>query len=107
MPGSTSRDASAYSSVVSTRSASARAEVSQATTRRENASRIAESHNGPSPVGIIVRSVTHSWFGPVARLLTRVLHGFYAIVHNYGIAIVLLTAFPQLATWLPQHMRGN
>lgn len=40
--------------------ASARAEVSQATTRRENASRIADSHGGPSPVGIMVRSVTHS-----------------------------------------------
>lgn len=28
--------------------------------------RIAESHNGPSPVGIIVRSVTHSRFGASA-----------------------------------------
>jgi hypothetical protein len=73
LPGSTSRDASAYSSVVRTRSAFARAEVSHATTRRENASRIAESHNGPSPVEIIVRSVTHSRFGAgaVKSLLTR------------------------------------
>lgn len=73
LPGSTSRDASAYSSVVRTRSASARAEVSHATTRREKASRIAESHNGPSPVETIVRSVTHNRFGAgaVKSRLTR------------------------------------
>ncbi|WFB89063.1 MULTISPECIES: hypothetical protein [Streptomyces] len=58
--------ASAYSREVRTRSASARAEVSQATTRREKASRIADSHSGPSKVGIMVRSVTHSRFGACA-----------------------------------------
>ncbi len=63
-PGSTSREARAYSSVVRTRSASARADVPQATPpMRANASRIAESQRGPSPVEIMVRSVTHSRFG--------------------------------------------
>jgi len=47
LPAIGSRLARAYSRVVRTRSASARAEVSQATTLRENASRIAESHSGP------------------------------------------------------------
>jgi hypothetical protein len=41
-------------------------EVSQATTLRENASRIEASHNGPSSVGITVRSVTHNRSGPDA-----------------------------------------
>ncbi len=48
------------------RAASARAEVSQTTTRRENASRFADSHSGLSSVGIMVRSVTHSRFDPFA-----------------------------------------
>ncbi len=63
LSGSISRLAGAYSSVVRTSSASARAEVSQATTRREKAWRIAESHSGPPLVEIIVRSVTHNRFG--------------------------------------------
>ena len=39
-----------------------------------------------------LKDVTYyGWFGFVSRPLTGVLHFFYAIVHNYGIAIVLLT----------------
>lgn len=60
------RERSAYSSTAHTRSASAVSALSQATTLRENASRIEASHNGPSPVGITVRSVTHSRSGPTA-----------------------------------------
>lgn len=33
----------------------------------------------------------YGWFGPVARVMLSVLHTFYAVVGNYGIAIVLLT----------------
>jgi len=35
--------------------------------------------------------VTYGWFGPVAKLLLGVLHGFYRVIPNYGIAIILLT----------------
>jgi len=35
--------------------------------------------------------VYFGWFGPVARLLSHVLHAFYFVVGNYGIAIVMLT----------------
>jgi YidC/Oxa1 family membrane protein insertase len=33
----------------------------------------------------------YGWFGPVARVMLWILHGFYSIVGNYGIAIILLT----------------
>ena len=33
----------------------------------------------------------YGWFGPVARLMLVVLHFFYSIVGNYGIAIIMLT----------------
>ncbi len=42
---------------------SARAAVFQPTTRLENASRTLANHSTPSPVGIRVRSATHSRFG--------------------------------------------
>lgn len=45
---------------------SAWAEVSHATTRRDKASRIADSHKWPSPVAIMVRSATHSRTGESA-----------------------------------------
>lgn len=35
--------------------------------------------------------VYYGWFGWVARPLTRLLHGFYWVVGNYGLAIVMLT----------------
>ena len=37
-------------------------------------------------------TITYGWFGPVARILLGVLHTFYAVIPNYGIAIILLTA---------------
>ncbi|MFC1758680.1 YidC/Oxa1 family insertase periplasmic-domain containing protein [Planctomycetota bacterium] len=36
-------------------------------------------------------TISYGWFAPVAKLLTSVLHFFYGIIGNYGIAIVLLT----------------
>ncbi len=33
----------------------------------------------------------YGWFGWVSRLMLAVLHGFYFLVRNYGLAIVLLT----------------
>ncbi len=33
----------------------------------------------------------YGWFGAVAKPLTWILHGFYAICRNYGIAIIMLT----------------
>jgi YidC/Oxa1 family membrane protein insertase len=35
--------------------------------------------------------VYYGWFGGVARAMVGVLHFFYGIVHNYGVAIILLT----------------
>jgi YidC/Oxa1 family membrane protein insertase len=40
--------------------------------------------------------VYFGWFGFVARPMTQILHGFYAIVGNYGIAIILLTVMVRL-----------
>lgn len=33
----------------------------------------------------------YGWFGPVAKLMLGLLHFFYGIVGNYGVAIILLT----------------
>jgi YidC/Oxa1 family membrane protein insertase len=35
--------------------------------------------------------VYYGWFGPIARILGEVLHFFYSIVGNYGLAIIMLT----------------
>ena len=35
--------------------------------------------------------VTYGWFGTVAKIMLSVLHFFYGITSNYGIAIILLT----------------
>jgi YidC/Oxa1 family membrane protein insertase len=35
--------------------------------------------------------ITYGWFRVVAKPLQAVLHGFYAVFRNYGIAIILLT----------------
>ncbi len=35
--------------------------------------------------------ITYGWFGSVARLLLGILHGFYSVIPNYGVAIILLT----------------
>jgi YidC/Oxa1 family membrane protein insertase len=35
--------------------------------------------------------IEYGWFGWIAKPLSKLLHFFYGIVHNYGLAIVLLT----------------
>jgi len=35
--------------------------------------------------------ITYGWFGPVAQLLLAILHTFYLVIPNYGVAIILLT----------------
>ena len=35
--------------------------------------------------------IEYGWFGWIAKPLSKVLHLFYVIVHNYGLAIILLT----------------
>src|SRR4029078_5048140 len=35
--------------------------------------------------------IYYGWFGSVARIMLGILHFFYHIVRNYGIAIILLT----------------
>ncbi len=35
--------------------------------------------------------IEYGWFGWIAKPLSKVLHLFYAIIHNYGLAIILLT----------------
>lgn len=37
------------------------------------------------------RAIEYGWFPYVAIPLSKILHFFYAIVHNYGIAIIMLT----------------
>ena len=43
------------------------------------------------PGGSLKDLVYFGWFGPIARVLGEVLHFFYTIVGNYGIAIIMLT----------------
>ncbi len=40
--------------------------------------------------------ITYGWFGPVARLLLAILHTFYLVIPNYGVAIILLTVLVRL-----------
>ncbi|RIK78367.1 MAG: hypothetical protein DCC67_11565 [Planctomycetota bacterium] len=35
--------------------------------------------------------VYYGWFGAVARLMLGLLHAFYSVVQNYGVAIIMLT----------------
>jgi YidC/Oxa1 family membrane protein insertase len=35
--------------------------------------------------------IEYGWFGWIAKPLSKLLHLFYAIIHNYGLAIILLT----------------
>jgi len=42
------------------------------------------------------RLVDFGWFGPIAVLLVWILRAFYAVVRNYGVAIVLLTALTRV-----------
>lgn len=37
------------------------------------------------------------WIGPIARFLLSILHFFYSLIPNYGIAIILLTILVKLA----------
>ena len=41
-----------------------------------------------APLGALVY---YGWFGWVAEPMLWLLHGFYSLVHNYGVAIVMLT----------------
>jgi YidC/Oxa1 family membrane protein insertase len=43
------------------------------------------------PDGALKDLVYYGWFGPIARILGEVLHFFYGLVRNYGVAIVMLT----------------
>jgi YidC/Oxa1 family membrane protein insertase len=47
------------------------------------------AHYGPN--GDLTNLIYFGLFSPIARVLSGVLHAFYAVVHNYGIAIVMLT----------------
>ena len=46
---------------------------------------------GGDPGHSLQELLYYGWFGPVARLMLVLLHTFYAIVGNYGVAIVMLT----------------
>lgn len=37
------------------------------------------------------------WFGPIARFLLGILHLFYSVIPNYGVAIILLTLLVKMA----------
>ena len=46
---------------------------------------------GDDPKYSLKDLVYYGWFSPVARVMLVVLHFFYSIIGNYGIAIILLT----------------
>lgn len=81
-----------------TSSASGRGAVCHATILREKASRIEESHSGPSPVSISVRSVTHSRFGPSAVKLRLTRSPGLA---SAGFGIVVRTLRAGHTPWIP------
>ena len=43
------------------------------------------------------KSIEYGWFGVIARPLVEMLHFFYQYVHNYGIAIIIITILIKLA----------
>jgi YidC/Oxa1 family membrane protein insertase len=43
------------------------------------------------PDGALYDLVYYGWFGPISIFLGKLLHFFYGLVSNYGVAIVLLT----------------
>ncbi len=43
------------------------------------------------PNGELTELIYFGWFWPVAQFLSEVLHAFYSVVRNYGIAIIMLT----------------
>jgi len=46
-------------------------------------------HYGPN--GDLTELIYFGWFWPVAQFLSEVLHAFYSVVRNYGVAIIMLT----------------
>ena len=50
------------------------------------------------PLGVHLEdSIEYGWFGVIARPLVQMLHFFNKYVHNYGIAIIILTILIKLA----------
>lgn len=50
-----------------------------------------------TPSANLEELIVYGWFGWVASPMIRILHGFYALVGNYGLAIVLLTVLVRAA----------
>jgi YidC/Oxa1 family membrane protein insertase len=53
---------------------------------------LAEYKSTADPKYTLSDVLYYGWFGPVAQLMLAILHFFYGIVGNYGIAIIMLTA---------------
>jgi YidC/Oxa1 family membrane protein insertase len=52
---------------------------------------LAEYKSTADPQYTLSDVLYYGWFGPVAKLMLAILHFFYGIVGNYGIAIIMLT----------------
>lgn len=52
---------------------------------------LSEYHASESQSYTLSDLLYYGWFGPVAKAMLWILHTFYGIVGNYGIAIILLT----------------
>src|SRR5262249_32775088 len=73
--------------------------VSKVTTVAPQDASFVQSYNvfaGPKKPALLAQYglsnlVYYGWFGPVAKLMLAVLHFFYSIIPNYGIAIIMLT----------------
>lgn len=55
-----------------------------------------EIFNGPKRPALLANYglgdlVDYGWFSPVASVMLAILHAFYAVIPNYGVAIILLT----------------
>ncbi len=49
------------------------------------------------------KAINFGWFDPIAKPLLYLLKIFYRVVHNYGVAIIVLTVLIKLAFWPLAH----
>ncbi len=52
---------------------------------------LAQYYPANNPTYSLKDLLYYGWFGPIARAMLAVLHFFYSIIGNYGVAIIMLT----------------
>ncbi|MCA9240138.1 MAG: YidC/Oxa1 family insertase periplasmic-domain containing protein, partial [Planctomycetales bacterium] len=60
---------------------------------------LAQYYPPNTPVYNLGDILYYGWFGPVAHVMLSILHAFYSVVRNYGVAILLLTVVVRLCMY--------